>query len=572
MKRALDWFEDRTGLISLGKKALEEHIPGGPRWAYVFGSGLLITFTLQAVTGILLAFYFSPSATDAWGSVWFIQHELTLGWLLRGMHHFGSSVMVVLCVCHMLQVFLYGAHKAPREVNWITGVLLLAMVLGFSLTGYLLPWDQKGYWATKVATSIAGGLPLIGEPIQTFLQGGSDYGNLTLTRFYALHVFVLPILTVGFIAVHVMLFRRHGVTPPPAMSDRELEEKAGWFWPVQVLKDAAFGLAIVALLMALALWLGAPLDSPADPASEYDARPEWYYLFLFQLLKYFEGPLVLIGTVVLPGIAGLFLLLLPFLDRGPDRRLSARKLWAGLFFAGLASVVAMTAIAMNEDANNEHFQKAVAQAKVDAADAVRYAGIDGYGIDAAGRVVLFEGKKIFRREACDQCHEAVEPGAEEKGPSLAGYLSRPWIERFLRDPNTSKHFGNTKLADEMPATEASDEEIAQLVEFVASRSKNAYDPPIDEALAAKGAALFEDGDCSGCHSIDGSGNMGPDLLDYGSAAWLSRMLKAPTHELMYGDAGDGMPPFDHLGEQEEQLLIGWLLHLRHETDTEPGAP
>ncbi len=574
LRKIVDFVEDRTGLISLGKAALHEHIPGGPRWAYVFGSGLALTFTIQAVTGILLAFYFSPSTTDAWGSVYAIQHQVTMGWLIRGLHHFGSSAMVVLCVLHMLQVFLFGAYKKPREVNWLTGLMLLGLIMGFSLTGYLLPWDQKGYWATKVATNIAGGLPLIGETIQTLFQGGSDYGNRTLTGFYALHVFVLPVLTVGLIGLHVYLFRRHGVTPPPGLSEAELKSKSGWFWPVQVLMDAVFVLAILALLIALSVWVGAPLDAPADPASEYDARPEWYFLFLFQLLKYFEGPMVLFGTVVLPGLATVFLVLLPFLDRAEDRRLAARKLWAVVFFAGVGAVVLLTVVAAREDGANPEFQEKLAEAARDAEEARRYAANEEWGIDARGAVVLFEGHKVFRQQRCDECHETLEIIEEDKGPSLRGYLSRVWLERFLRNPSHPKHFGVTKLKydeDEGTGMDAADLEpgqFAPMVEFLASLSGEAYDPPIDRALAAKGATLFEDGDCSGCHTLDGTSGEGPALEGFGGKQWLADMMAQPTGELFYGELGDGMPAFDHLSPSEMNYLIAWLLHLKVETEAE----
>src|SRR5881394_1567341 len=171
---------------------LIERIPGGARWRYVWGSCLAFVFMIQLVTGVLLMTAYAASDTSAWGSVYFIQYQMDFGWLIRGLHHFGSQTMVVLLAIHMLQVVIAGAHLPPREVNWWLGLLLLAVILGMGLTGYLLPWDQKGFYATKVATNIAAKMPGIGPHLQTFLVGGPEYGNATLTRFFTLHVWVLP--------------------------------------------------------------------------------------------------------------------------------------------------------------------------------------------------------------------------------------------------------------------------------------------------------------------------------------------------------------------------------------------
>jgi quinol-cytochrome oxidoreductase complex cytochrome b subunit len=487
LKGLFKWFEDRTGLAKMGAGALHERIPGGISWRYVFGSALTFTFILQAVTGVLLAFHFSPSATDAWGSVYYIEHELTMGSLIRGVHHFGSGAMIVLIALHMIQTFLHGAYKAPREVNWLSGILLLAIVLGFSLTGYLLPWDQKGYWATRVATNIMGSVPVIGEGLQTLVQGGSDYGNYTLTRFYALHVFILPASLLALLAIHIKVMRKHGITPKPGTPDEELKSKTGWFWPGQLLIDMIACLVVLAVLVCLAVLVSAPLDAPADPASSYEARPEWYFMALFQLLKYFEGPMMVVGTVVLPGLAGLFLVVLPFLDKSEDRRIRSRKVWTVLFFGGLVGVIALTAVSMLEDASSESYQKNMAVGQRNACEAVHYAKDPTYGIDAAGKVVVFQGKKLFRAQGCTDCHRVGAEGGQgkETGPDLTGFLSRAWIKRFLTDPYDDHHFGKTRLkqrhVDEQmpPFTDISEdaEDLNDAVEYIASLSGQSYDPP-----------------------------------------------------------------------------------------------
>src|SRR5262249_1499480 len=220
-----DWLDNRTGYRKVVSALLIEEIPGGAKWRYVWGSCLAFVFAVQLITGVLLMTAYSASDTNAWGSVYFIQYEMDFGWLIRGLHHFGSQTMVVLLAIHMLQVVIAGAHLPPREINWWLGLALLACVLGLSLTGYLLPWDQNGYWATKVARNIAGNLPGVGAQVSKIVVGGPEYGNHTLTRFYALHVGILPPLVILLTVLHLVVFRRHGVTAP------RNAQGEGWFWP-----------------------------------------------------------------------------------------------------------------------------------------------------------------------------------------------------------------------------------------------------------------------------------------------------------------------------------------------------
>jgi ubiquinol-cytochrome c reductase cytochrome b subunit len=366
-----DWLHQRTRFRDLRDALLLEHIPGGARWRYVWGSTLVFVFTLQLVTGVLLMTAYSPGESSAWGSVYFIQYQMDFGWLIRGLHHFGSQTMVVLLGLHMLQVVIAGAHLPPREINWWLGLGLLSLVLGLALTGYLLPWDQKGLWATQVATSIAGNLPLIGPWLQRVIVGGPEYGNHTLTRFYALHVGVLPPLVILLTVAHVAVFRRHGVTVPRMVTGTAV------FWPAQAFRDMLICLLIFGVMLAIVVvghghdagtppadqghyeslahagqrGLGANLDAPADLAKPYPARPEWYFLFLFQLLKYFEGEQVLIGTVVIPTAVGLLLFLLPLLGIGRLRPFG--RVFGVLVVVGLlAGAAALTCLALAGDSGD----------------------------------------------------------------------------------------------------------------------------------------------------------------------------------------------------------------------------
>jgi ubiquinol-cytochrome c reductase cytochrome b subunit len=323
----LDWLDHRTGYRGFVHEALYERIPGGARWRYVWGSTLVFTFFVQVVTGLFLWMAYSPSAHTAWESVFHIQYQMQGGWLLRGLHHFTAQAMVVLLVLHLMQVVIDGAYRAPREVNFWLGLVLMMLVLGLSLTGYLLPWDQKGYWATRVATNLLG---LVGQRVPELVVGGPDYGHETLTRFFAFHAGVLPLLLLFFLALHIALFRRHGIS-----SKTPLRGADAPFWPDQAFKDAVACLAVLAVVLFLivrpALFggqgllhtpspeLGAELGAPADPANPYSAaRPEWYFLFLFQFLKLFEGHGAtgeFFGAIIVPGLVMGFMFLMPFIGR-----------------------------------------------------------------------------------------------------------------------------------------------------------------------------------------------------------------------------------------------------------------
>ncbi len=306
----LNWLDQRTGYRKITHEALYENVPGGARWRYAWGSTLTFALFIQLVTGVFLWFTYSASSQTSWESVDYIQNDMFLGWFVRGLHHFTAQAMIVLLVLHLMQVLIDGAYKAPRELNWWTGLVLLLLVLGLSLTGYLLPWDQKGYWATRVVTNIAGIIPVVGPAVQRLAVGGGDFGTPTLTRFLAFHAGVLPGLIMVLIVGHIYLFRRHGITPKTP-----LKKVDAAFWPDQVLKDAVACLAVLATVLFFVLrYHGAELGAPANSAEPYDAaRPEWYFLFLYQFLKYFPGQTEIWGAIIIPVLIVGFLFLMPFL-------------------------------------------------------------------------------------------------------------------------------------------------------------------------------------------------------------------------------------------------------------------
>ena len=311
MKALLDWLDDRIGVRKLVHEALYENIPSGARIRYVAGSMLVFAFVTQAITGVFLWMGYSPSSQAAWESVYYIEHQMLGGSLLRGIHHFMAQAMVVLLPFHLFQVVVDGAYRKPREVNFWLGLVLMQIVLGLGLTGYLLPWDQKGYWATNVATNLMTLVPVVGADLQQLVIGGKEYGHHTLTRFFAMHAGVLPGLLVVFLGLHIAVFRKHGITARITPGRRDQ-----YFWPHQVMYDAVGCLVLLLMVTVLAWKVGAELGPPADPAQSYSAaRPEWYYLFLFQLLKYFHGSSEVIGALVIPGVVMGILFAMPIVGR-----------------------------------------------------------------------------------------------------------------------------------------------------------------------------------------------------------------------------------------------------------------
>jgi ubiquinol-cytochrome c reductase cytochrome b subunit len=297
MRKVIDWLEHRTGIQSIVRDFLYEDIPASSGWHQIIGSMAVFFFLIQVVTGILLAINYAPTPGDAYNSVKYIMTELTAGSFIRGLHHWGASMMIVIVVAHMIQVFLYGAYKKPREATWMLGVVLLLITLAFGLTGYLLPWDNRAYWGTVVTTQIAGQAPVVGPYLTRLLGGEGSIGVVTFARFYATHVVVLPPLMMVLIGIHVYLVRKHGVTPAPG--DTAPREK---FFPKQVFKDTVGVFVAFMVLFILALVAKVPLEKLADPTdTAYVPRPEWYFLFLFQMLKFFKGPMEAIGSTVQPG-------------------------------------------------------------------------------------------------------------------------------------------------------------------------------------------------------------------------------------------------------------------------------
>lgn len=543
MLKVIEWLENRTGIQTAVKAFLYEDIPASSGWHQIIGSTAIFFFIIQVFTGGLLAFNFAATPGDSYNSVRYIMTELTGGRLIRGLHHWGASMMLIIVVLHMLQVFLYGAYKKPREATWMVGVVLLLIVLVFGLTGYLLPWDNRAYWGTVVTTQITGSAPVLGPYLVRLLGSGEGVSRVTFSRFYALHTILLPPLVIILIGIHVFLVRKHGVAP--AVGDTAPRKK---FFPGQVFKDT-IGVAIAFLILfTLAMVADAPLGRLADPTdTTFTPRPEWYFLFLFQTIKFFKGPLEVLGAVVLPGVAVLTLFLIPFIDRGPVVRLGKRGFaFAAAFFAALAWGGLTTAAVMTTPPNPEE-NGLVATADNDT------------GPQAWQKLspVELEGLVYYRKQNCKACH----PGAGKKGvgPDLTqmppDHRNAGWLVPHFKDP------AKIVPGSSMPPVQLTDAQLNSLSAFVQKLT-----PDNEELVQAapdyvvQGALVYQANHCSSCHQVQNVGmKLGPPLDGVGQRhdrPWLEKHFADPQGT----SPGTVMPPYK-LSAGDLDALCQYLLQL-----------
>ncbi|RPH55951.1 cytochrome bc complex cytochrome b subunit [bacterium] len=344
------WLDERLSLSAVREVAGHKTVPVHRYMPlYYFGGMTLFFFLVQVMTGILLMLYYRPSAEEAFESVEFIMTTVPFGWLVRSIHSWSANLMVFFAFAHMATVYFLKAYRPPRELTWITGCLLLFLAMGFGFSGYLLPWNQLAFFATKVGTDIAGSVPFIGEWLLRFLRGGERVTGGTLSRFYGWHVAILPALTVLVLAGHLLFVQLHGMSVPPKVEREGRQGRPMKFFPHFALRELfgwTLALGVLAALAALFPWeLGEKAD-PFAPAYK-DIRPEWYFMFMFQSLKLVPGGEIAgieyeAIPILLFGVAGLLLVLVPFLDRGVVRR-GRSPVFTAVGIAALVYMVAFTA-------------------------------------------------------------------------------------------------------------------------------------------------------------------------------------------------------------------------------------
>ena len=347
--RWAEWLEERLGWRAVQKAVEHKEVPRHRHtiW-YYFGGMTLFLFIVQVVTGILLLLYYRPSAETAFESVQFIMTEVEFGWLVRSVHSWSANLMIATAFIHMFSTLFLRSFRRPRELTWVSGVLLLFLSLAFGFSGYLLPWNKLAFFATKVGTDIAGIVPLAGPFLLRFLRGGDDVTGATLTRFFGFHVAVLPATATMLLALHIFLVQKHGMSTPPSVDSATVPKMK--FVPHFLLRDLVGWLAAVAVLAALAALFPWELGEKADAFASAPAgiKPEWYFVFMFQTLKYIPSKVLGIDGELLGisffGLLALLLVATPFLASGKERRgrLDLLALAGG---AALIYILALSALA-----------------------------------------------------------------------------------------------------------------------------------------------------------------------------------------------------------------------------------
>lgn len=430
------WFEDRTGVWSHVREFLRHPVPPGTDWRYVLGSATLVAFLLQVATGTVLATIYVPSTSDAYQSLQLITHGAFFGRLLRGMHYFGASTMMVLIGAHMSRVFLTGSYKFPREWNWLSGAALLLLTLLMAFTGQLLRWDQDGVWSGVIAAEQAARVPLIGTWLAHFILGGPTVGAPTLSRSFAIHVFFIPALIFLGVAFHIYLVLRNGISEKPAIGPtvnratyrawyQELIARRGRpFWPDAAWRDVVAAVALVTVVIVLAAVVGPkPLGSAPDPTQiQASPRPDWYFLWYFAVLAVIPRALEPWVIVLGPLLFGLALILLPLVANHGRRRLRDRP-WAVVIVLAGVAVIAWFSHLGDEAPWSPRFGARPLEAQVVASTDPQ----------------VVHGAAVFHDRGCEFCHMIAGHGGE-RGPDLthvARRLDRAQIESRILGGSTN---------------------------------------------------------------------------------------------------------------------------------------
>lgn len=454
------WLDDRIGLNEGIGKAITHPVPKNVGWWYVFGSATLVAFVVQVVTGVALAFTYVPAPNSAYDTLQFISQRAVLGHLVRGIHYFGASAMVILITIHMARTFVMGAYKFPRELNWLSGVFLLALTLGMAFTGQLLRWDQDAYWAMVVAASQAGKVPFIGDILVKIVVAGQTVGGATLTRFYATHVFLIPAVMFLLIGLHLTLIVRHGISEPPvagrpvdptiyqAWYRRLLDREGVPFWPDAVWRDVIFALAVGAIVVVLSATLGPKeLAKPADPTdlSVYP-RPDWYFVWLFALLALLPPSIETWFFLGVPVVAFIVITLLPFVAPAGERSLRRRPWAGGVVLVSFVTVAYLIWQGLRAPWSPVMPPPPLPNAALNAPTALAR-----------------QGAVVFQSEGCHSCH-SIGGGGGKRGPDLTLVGNRLTAEQLT--------WRILSGGENMPAYGANlqPDQLAALVAFLQSRT------------------------------------------------------------------------------------------------------
>ncbi len=449
LKKLWKWFDDRTGITNAIVPIARHLVPPGSKWNYVFGSATLFAFILQVVTGVALSLMYQPTSETAYQSLQYISNEALLGNILRGIHYFGASAMIILIGLHMIRVYLLAAYKYPREMGWLTGLVLFVLTLAMGFTGQLLRWDSNGIWSAIVAAEQVGRIPFIGTEAARFLLAGETIGGATLSRFFAFHVFLVPALLFGIIGFHIFLVIRNGISEPPKPG-RKVDPKTyrSWyhnmlqkegvpFWPNAAWRDMLFGLVVVTVVILLSVLIGAPkIGAPPDPANIHsNPRPDWYFLWIFALFALMPPSIESYVIAFGPPVAAIILIMLPILFNKGERS-PVRRPWSVII---VLFIVTMIATLWNEGIKSPWSPDFEAKPLP--------AHIVG-NIDEIAK----QGADLFYKKACLYCHTISGYGGK-RGPDLSTVADRLTTDEMkIRIVNGGKYmppYGPNLSSDEL---------------------------------------------------------------------------------------------------------------------------
>lgn len=559
------WVEERTGLVSALLDLGRQPLPGGARIRHVFGGVLFYLFVQQIVLGVVMSTYFSPSSTDAWASVVYFNDRVTAGWFVRGLHNYTSYAMIVIAGLYLAVVAISGGYKRPREVYWWSVLGLGLLIPAISISGTLLPWDEQSYARMAVEFGILRGVPG-GETLARLIAGGSEFGNLTTLRIFVLHALVLPVLLGGVFWLHRRQVRRHGywIRPP---------EQPGTQAQGSFLSQWAMDIGVMALVSAVLVFFtirshGIEIFAPAEVGSQFDARPAWYVRALNELLKYFDGSLQQVGTVVIPGAIVAFFVGLPWLDRATSPSITRRLPVVLASAAVFVGYLTLTGMNIARDRGDEHHAKSMDEA---GKQATRARTLATKGVLPEGGPAVYENdpqvaiRRLFKEE-CQNCHKLEGIGGEE-APDFTDYKSREYLTQLTRNAMDKRFFGGSKHKDlegkmDLFNEEAiSVEDMKALTEYTFSLM-GPVAGPFDKALADKGFKVYED-QCNTCHEVEaGKKGDGPNLFEHGSRDWLIRVIKNSSHPLLFGTMAQ-MPKYEgKLTEEQIAQLADFILQQR----------
>ena len=466
------WLNRRTGLDDLLRSALDEPIPGGARFAYIFGSGLLFIFLSQVITGVFLALYYVPSADHAHTTVAYITKAVTAGSFLRSLHAYGASAMIIVLFLHLSQTYIYGSYKGQRELLWLSGCALFGLVMAMAFTGYLLPWDQRAYFATAVGTNAVSEVPWVGESLKRLMRGGTEMGTLTISRFFVAHVFLIPAFIFALVASHILLFRKAGAAGPVTEDPYQPKQRAELFYPRQVLMDLSLTALLIIGLGVLCFFVPVQLGPPSNPAdAQYVPRPEWYYLPIFQWLKYWHGSAAFVGVLAIPILLVVAILALPFLDRGAERRPWKRPAAMGAYAFLVFSLVGLGLRSQYLDRHDSGVAQQLAKQRA-AEDEYAHKPFEpelSSASLAAANVALADpmaakGKVIFEGQSCNACHGDGGAGTAAAPPLIGinAKFSSDQLADLFKHPTAKMNAGG------MPPVDLSPEDMKALIAYLES--------------------------------------------------------------------------------------------------------